>query len=1263
MLAATGGRGGLVINNSPNAVTLTIGNNNGGGQFNGLLADGSGGGAISIVKVGTGTETFAAGLPYQNDSYSGSTTVVGGTFGVNLANLAVPTNLINSGSALTLGSASLLVTGKSGANASQAFAGTTLAGGALASITVSGTSTTAVLGTITRNAGSTIDINDSNTAGVFTTTTGNSATTILAGWATYGSASTWAVNSGTANALGGNNIAGLAIPVANTFSGDVLVTGAQTQTALTINSLMFNATAASLALSGTNVISSGGILVTSAAGATAPIISGAGTLTSGNGSDLIVNDFDTSGSTTISVAIVDDASIGLTKSGGGTLIVSGANTYSGQTTINAGTLSIGSDLASGPLGTAEPLGASPTIRINGGTLLANATFTLNANRGITIAGSSSYVGSTLPPPAISVASTFTMTYGGTITNPAGNNFVFGSGGNNGTLILSGANTYAGYTTVSVGTLQGGATNAFSANSDYTVTSPGILALGGFSQSIGSLAGSGNVTNGGATNATLTVGNDNFTPPLANYTGVLSDGAGGGTLALLKIGTGNLNIGTSGTYTGGTTITGGSIIANTGNIFATTSALVVNSSGTFVLNGTAQTVGSLTGTGTIVDNSNTGNTLTVGNDNSSFTFPGVLQNTTGIGTGALAFTKAGTGTVILSGTSNTYSGTTTVNAGGVLQAGATNAFSPYSTLAPATGATIVLGGFSQAVGSLTNSAGSGTITDNSGNSVTLTIGSDNNSVNYSGTITNTTNGSIGVLSLTKVGRGTQSLLAADSYTGQTTVTAGILSANALSAIPAASVVSIGPNGTLNVAGPQSIASLTGSGLVDLIGQTLTVGNDNGPQTFTGAMYGSGGFAKIGTGTQTIAGPATALGGVPGSTYTGATTVTAGTLALDFTAMSPALNLLSPTSGLTMNGGTLSVKGAAAGSTLQIFNGLTLPASTSSSMTINPNTGTGTTVVLGGVTRSLGGNIAFSTTGTFTTTQINTSNGILGDWATIGNDWAANSGVANVFGGNNIVPYSAYSFDYTDNTASTPTANYGWAPTNNTSTISTAGGTQNDSIMPNSTTNSLRFNTPNNYSIALSGANIITSGGIMVTSAVGANTSLITGGSLTSANNYQDLDIVQLDTNAGGALTIASAITNNGATATGLTLNGGGTLVISGANTYTAATSINAGTLRTGATGTIPSTSAVNVASGATPVPERIQPEHRFALRRGGGHRQQQPERRPDDQRHQQPDVFRSDFRHDSRQHRHIGPGESRHDYADAFRHQHVFRRHHHQRRHH
>ena len=74
--------------------------------------------------------------------------------------------------------------------------------------------------------------------------------------------------------------------------------------------------------------------------------------------------------------------------------------------------------------------------------------------------------------------------------------------------LSGTSSYLGATAVNAGTLQAGAANAFASLSAFTVAGGATLDLAGFNQTIGSLAGAGNVTLG---SATLTTGNDGTAP--------------------------------------------------------------------------------------------------------------------------------------------------------------------------------------------------------------------------------------------------------------------------------------------------------------------------------------------------------------------------------------------------------------------------------------------------------------------------------------------------------------------------------------------------------------------------------------------------------------------------------------------------------------------------------------------------------------------------------------------------------------------------------
>ena len=209
----------------------------------------------------------------------------------------------------------------------------------------------------------------------------------------------------------------------------------------------------------------------------------------------------------------------LLKLGSGTLTLTGANSYTGVSTLSAGTLQIGSG------GTAGSLGS--------GSVVDNATLAYNLS-----------------------------------SSPTVSNVISGSGAfaqiGTGTTTLSGSNSYTGTTVVSAGVLAagvtsvGGVSGAFGNNSAVTLVNVAgaVLNITGFDTQIGSLTGGG--TTGGNVilgAATLKVGGDNSTP--AAYGGYISGGGGG----LTKIGTGTLTLsGASNSYTGNVIVSGGTLVA-------------------------------------------------------------------------------------------------------------------------------------------------------------------------------------------------------------------------------------------------------------------------------------------------------------------------------------------------------------------------------------------------------------------------------------------------------------------------------------------------------------------------------------------------------------------------------------------------------------------------------------------------------------------------------------------------------------------------------
>ncbi|MDH6590499.1 outer membrane autotransporter protein [Variovorax sp. TBS-050B] len=171
----------------------------------------------------------------------------------------------------------------------------------------------------------------------------------------------------------------------------------------------------------------------------------------------------------------------LTKTGSGSLTLSGANTYTGGTALKQGRLNLGHDQA---------LGTGALAMDDGTTLGFSAD-------GLTIANAIELTGSNDP---VIDTGAFGATLAGAIS---GGGFITKQG--TGTLTLSGANTYTGATDVAQGILRAGAVNSFSAASAHNVAAGATLDLAGFSQTVASLANSGTVSLAGATpGTTLTV---------------------------------------------------------------------------------------------------------------------------------------------------------------------------------------------------------------------------------------------------------------------------------------------------------------------------------------------------------------------------------------------------------------------------------------------------------------------------------------------------------------------------------------------------------------------------------------------------------------------------------------------------------------------------------------------------------------------------------------------------------------------------------------
>ena len=506
-----------ISNGSSTNAALTVNEGTAYSYF-GTLANG-GTGTLGLTKLGSATLTLAGGTA---NAYTGATTINGGTLLLNLGNLGLsgsPVNLINSASALSLGGGTLSVTGvnsavNSAAN-SQTFSGTSLTGGASAIVATQGgsTSLTIALGGISRSAGATLDLTTLPTTGSITTTTTNNSAGILGGWATV-TGTNWAVagSSGTATAITAlGTYTTLPTTGGNATTDNDQMTATTTLTGnVTINSLKIGTGAGPLNLGSNNLTlngASGGLL-----SVLSNTISGTGILGAGATGEFIVYDGPAAATTTINAPIIGSGTSGsLTKAGLGVLALNSANSYTGGTTLDAGTLTVGNVAALGATGAG--------VTLYGGTLNLNTATSVNA-------------------------------YNVTVNNNATINSGSGASQTLGTLNI-GAATLSTTTTSSTPLINFGATTLSAAGGGTSIFNPTTAGL-----TVTSVTGT--ATTGLVDNLSLNGTNANNL-----ISGGISNGAAGGQVAVI-VGTGTggaWTIGGSSTYTGATILSGSSAALN------------------------------------------------------------------------------------------------------------------------------------------------------------------------------------------------------------------------------------------------------------------------------------------------------------------------------------------------------------------------------------------------------------------------------------------------------------------------------------------------------------------------------------------------------------------------------------------------------------------------------------------------------------------------------------------------------------------------------
>jgi fibronectin-binding autotransporter adhesin len=691
----------------------------------------------------------------------------------------------------------------------------------------------------------------------------------------------------------------------------------------------------------------------------------------------------------------------------------------------------------------------------------------------------------------------------------------------------------------------------------------------------------------------------------------------GTDGFVKAGTGQITLGGTNTFSGGITLGAGTLFLTADAALGNANNRTLSVTGTSTLNGTnsvtygigalsvspgvAFTVDNSTGkvfTATTTSGSNTSTIIHTGNGNGTLNlthaagYTGNLQsNSSSSSTGNIRFLSLGDA----------------IGSGSLINNGATagtGTFALQSEAGPLTFSNRQVGFGNNAVALTVSLENANTSALNnwvintalaSGTSASarnLQLTGVNTGANaFNGLIANTSGG--GVVSITKAGAGTWTVgNSANTHTGATTVTAGILSVGTLANGGANSSVGASTNaaanlilngGSLRYTGAavstdrlfslqvSSSINASGTGAVNFTNtgsmgfnggtaaKTLTLTgtntDDNTIAAIIGNNTGATSLTKTGSGTWVL--KAT-------NTFSGATTVSGGKLALDYTNDT---TKLSDTTALNL-GGTITGGVGSTTATLDLRGGTHTEVVLSTSLTANSasaitRSSGSATLRMNLITRGAGALIDFGAAGIADTDNTNTS-GILGFWATVGGaDWAMNS--TNAANG----PITAYT-GYTNVPRLTP-GTIADASTSNVRLTEGTGSPGNISLGSATTV----INTLNQSSLDGTGAATIAAanqtfrlhsvlmgpnaGGLTI-GAAGGTAAL--SGTLTTATSAGELNFIN---NSSNLMTVNSVIADNGASPV-YTKGGSGTLVLSGNNTFNAALRIVGGTVRAGVNST-------------------------------------------------------------------------------------------------
>jgi len=581
------------------------------------------------------------------------------------------------------------------------------------------------------------------------------------------------------------------------------------------------------------------------------------------------------------------------NSTGGNTIISSGNSFSGGTTLTQGNLLLGNNTA---LGTGS-------LALNGGKISSSATGSQAPANNTTIGGNV-----TLGDAVNTGKLTFSGTIGlGTATRTlttdslvefsgvVSNGGITKQGGSTLTFLGASANTYTGLTTVSAGGLTLSKTSVNAIAGDVLVNGTGTLTLGAVDQII-------NTSN-------------------------------------VEVAAGTLALAAFNETVNGVKLTGGTITGTTG---------VLTSSTAYDFQSSANVTGILAGTAGA-------NKTTAG----TVTFTGGNANTyTGL-------TTVSAGSLVLNRDVEALAGDVLVNGTGTLAINKVDQIKNTANVEVATGGTLAISGNAETVNGVKLTGGA--ITGSGANSILTSTTAFDFQSGSSGAVLSGTAG------LTKTTGGTVSLGRASTYSGGTTLTDGTLqiaSATGTGSVGSFTSSAIG-TGTLNLnGGTLSSGSVTSRTLLNAVtvGGNVILGDaaNNGKLTFSAdvnldgsartlttasainfdGVVSNGGINKAGAGTLTLGGT---------STYTGATTVSGGTLLVSAGGSIAQSSLTTVTTGTTLTAnGTVGALAVNAGGTL---NGSGTVGTTTVAGTLTPGNSPGVLNVNGNLTMASGGNMVW------------------------------------------------------------------------------------------------------------------------------------------------------------------------------------------------------------------------------------------------------------------------------------------------------------------